>query len=233
MIRQLCFLSCFLIAVIAQPIAAGIYVPPGINQGDTYQLAFVTAGLHDALATDIEDYNAFVTAEAALNPNFTGTNEGIRYFVMGSTEFVNAEDNAVASADIYRFDGAQFATRDLWDEFSLHGGPFVSLSIDQFGRTTTIGHIYTGTHGEVGLGTATAAPLGTTDPLGPSLGAAFASDGRWIGWGEVGTRGVPRPLYALSSPITYVPEPLSTANWLVFLAWAWRMQKRPLFRRHE
>ena len=42
---------------------------PNLPPGSQYQLMFVTAGSRYATSTDIEDYNAFVTAEAQQNPS--------------------------------------------------------------------------------------------------------------------------------------------------------------------
>lgn len=39
---------------------ADVYVPPSLNPGDTYHLAFVTRDTRDALSSAIADYNAFV-----------------------------------------------------------------------------------------------------------------------------------------------------------------------------
>ena len=41
--------------------------------GDQYRLAFHTLGKHDATSNDPADYNAFVTAEAQLNPALAGS----------------------------------------------------------------------------------------------------------------------------------------------------------------
>jgi hypothetical protein len=44
--------------------AAIVTVPTGLNPGDTYYLAFVTAGTITGTSTNIADYNAFAQSQA-------------------------------------------------------------------------------------------------------------------------------------------------------------------------
>ena len=62
------FLLAAAIASLAAPVMADIIPPIGLAPGSEYQLIFVTAGTTNAESTDISTYNAFVMAEAALNP---------------------------------------------------------------------------------------------------------------------------------------------------------------------
>lgn len=60
---------------IARPtILSATVIPPHLPPDSQYQLLFVTAGIRDAKSSNIEDYNAFVTAQAALNPSLPATN---------------------------------------------------------------------------------------------------------------------------------------------------------------
>jgi hypothetical protein len=98
--------------------AHAVTVPAGLSPGDTYQLVFVTAGLTDALSTDIADYNNFVQTQAALNPTMTGTDSGVTYSAIGSTLAVDANDNALVSAPVYLVDGSALVATsfiDFWD----------------------------------------------------------------------------------------------------------------------
>ena len=57
--------------------AAGVvsvpFVPAGLSPGDTYQIAFVTAGATDAIDPDIDFYDSFVADQAALIGAITET----------------------------------------------------------------------------------------------------------------------------------------------------------------
>ncbi|NNC55452.1 MAG: hypothetical protein HKO07_07010, partial [Pseudomonadales bacterium] len=81
-----------------------VVVPPGLNTGDEYRLAFLTqgwtsgsasttpgTGIRDALATDINDYNAWVTSYAEHDPFLD--NLGTTWAAIASTETVDARDN--------------------------------------------------------------------------------------------------------------------------------------------
>ena len=56
-------------ALSATQLMAGVIPPIGLVPGSQYQLIFVTADTRDATSSNIADYNAFVSAEAALNPS--------------------------------------------------------------------------------------------------------------------------------------------------------------------
>lgn len=73
-----------------------VLVPPGLNPGDPYHLAFVTSGTRDATASDIGTYNAFVQSEAKRSGSLVA-GMGINWFVIGSTFSVAARDNALCS----------------------------------------------------------------------------------------------------------------------------------------
>ena len=113
--------------------AALVVVPTGLNPGDQYRLVFVTDGTRDALSTDINTYNSFVTNEAnkpALNSALTtaGFNLGtITWKVIGSTASVAARDNtgtnpSSTGVPIYLINGNRVANNnaDLWDGSLQH-----------------------------------------------------------------------------------------------------------------
>lgn len=98
-------------------------VPPGLNAGDQYRLAFITKDTTTALSSSIGDYDAFVTSQAnsaTLLASLLTT-----WHVIGSTSAVSAKihtstDDSPAGANgvpIYRLDGLLIASSydDLWD----------------------------------------------------------------------------------------------------------------------
>lgn len=96
--RSLATIAVAAILLSASITSAEIIIPAGLNPGDTYHLVFVTDGTRDAMSINIEDYNDFVQAEAALNPAITGTDIGVQYHAIASTATVDASDNALVSA---------------------------------------------------------------------------------------------------------------------------------------
>src|SRR5687768_14537876 len=106
-----------LLCCVASSSHGSIFVPPGLNPGDMYHLAFVTRDERDATSSDITVYNAFVQVQAALNPTLTGTDMGVLWNAIGSTASVNARDNAPVAAAVYLLDGTKIADDfgDIWD----------------------------------------------------------------------------------------------------------------------
>ena len=66
-------------------------VPPGLNPGDSYRLAFVTSTGIDATSPVIATYNSFVTAVAGTVPELVAL--GTTWAAIGSTTTVHAHDN--------------------------------------------------------------------------------------------------------------------------------------------
>ena len=126
MIHQRCSLTdrmkvriaAMVVVVVATASArADVFVPPGLNPGDMYHLVFVTVSVEDPTSSDIAVYNDFVQAEAAKYPSLTGTDLGVTYRAIASTSSVDARDNALVSAPVYRLDGELVASGfdDMWD----------------------------------------------------------------------------------------------------------------------
>jgi hypothetical protein len=175
---------------------------------------FVTRGERDATSTDINDYNAFVLSEAALNPGLTGTNQGVQWYAIGSTATVHARDNAFVTGPVYLLNGTRFQDgfADMWCcPGDIHPRP----NIDQFGveRPQPNLWVWTGTaqDGTSQLGQELGAPA--APGLDIIVGNQGPQGGSWIAT-SAQEREVDFPLYALSSPIkaetdTTVPEPAS------------------------
>ena len=95
-----------------------VTIPPGLAPGSVYHLAFVTSGSHNALSTDIADYDAFVTAQANLDPFLAALNT--TWSVIGSTETVDAIDHIGVVGPVYNTRG-QLVTDTLAHMFGSGG----------------------------------------------------------------------------------------------------------------
>jgi hypothetical protein len=111
---------------------ADILVPGDLQPGDTYHLAFVTRGVEKGSRSVIGFYNDFVQDEAALNSALTGTDEGVTWKAIASTETVAANTNAVDTAPVYLMDGVTMI-RGEGDSLYDGTGLLAPLQIDQYG----------------------------------------------------------------------------------------------------
>lgn len=180
-------------------------IPPNLLPGSQYQLVFFTTNYFSATSSDIDDYNAFVTSEAALNPALP---QGVTWRAIGSTATVQAHVNAPAQAGIpiYNTHGQVVVSdaQDLYANVSLTN----PINYDQFGTFSTFRYIFTGS-----------TPLGERfDPyyLGSPDGSSIIgynsnTNFQWIDSNGAITQTYGfASLYALSDPITVpVPEPSS------------------------
>ena len=226
-----------LVAAVAPSQAAVIVVPPSLNPGDSFRLAFLTSTTQVPSSVDIDDYNLFVTeaatggtsaidtaldialADVGIDPN------SLDWKVIGSTVTVDARDNTGTNptietgVPIFRLDGASVADNnaDLWD-----GSIDNQILINEEGQDTCTpiscrpytGSISDGTRLIVSGG---GGALGDTISLGNLLVGVGDPTNSFIStfpfvWIEGGTlSGSPQPYYALSPvlqvPNTSVPEP--------------------------
>jgi hypothetical protein len=197
------------------------FVPPGLQPGDSYHLAFLTAGVHDAISPDIAEYNGFVQKQADLNPSLTGADVGVTWYALASTDAFDARDNALISAPVYRLDGLKVADgyADMWD-----GDLQVAIAVDQYGYDKppmgVPDLLWTGSNSD---GTAFTYPLGS----GGSIGVGEVTSAQYWMHCCTGAEQTLHELYALSEKLTVpVPEPSSgTIGLLVALAAA-AMTKR-------
>lgn len=191
--------------------AQAITVPYMLNPGDTYQLMFVTSGVTQALSTDIAYYNSFVQAQAEMNPALTGTDVGVTYTAIASTELVNARVNAPVSRYVYLVDGSGIVARgsnDMWN-----GTLEQPIVRDQMG--TSVGSnlpVWTGT--EWNGTTSLSLYLGTRHAGASAIyGLTGHWDSVWVNVYRMSTTNEAR-LYALSSVITVSSVPIPSAVWL-------------------
>ncbi len=203
----------------ASQLSAGFIPPIGLAPGSQYQLVFITADTRNATSSNIADYNAFVTAEAALNPALPSTS----WHAIASTPTVDADVNApVSNLPIYNTQGIEVMPTS--STFTLYTTSFLNAPIlyDQFGQVPAQPDAWSGT------------VLGRR-VNGATLGSSFVTYGMsadinefWLGSIDETTRSSNLGLYALSGPITFVPEPSTlalAALGFITLA-AWRLRRR-------
>ncbi len=192
------------------------FVPPGLNPGDHYQLAFVTRDARDATSSDINDYHAFVQEQADLS----SLTAGITWKAIGSTVFDHAYTNAPVTASVYNLNGDLIATDfdDFWDAW--HPAP---IGYDQFGDIL-YSYVWTGTdpdgtgfyRNELGRGEYGYSPV---------YGISSTNGSYWVGYDRFGPYdpALKLPLYALSEVLVVpetssVPEPSTLALLASFAA---------------
>jgi hypothetical protein len=107
-------------AFVSLSYADPITVPPGLAPGDPYRLVFVTSVPIDATSSDIDYYNAFVTAVANSDPTLAAMD--LTWTAIVSTPTVNAIDNiGEDDVPVYNLAGQLVASSDtaatggLWD----------------------------------------------------------------------------------------------------------------------
>jgi hypothetical protein len=185
--------------------AVDIVAPAGLNPGDSFRFIFVTAATRNPTSSNIADYNAFVTADAA---GYTFNSNPITWNAIGSTSSVAARDNVGGfntNVPVYLVTGTKVAdnlttgTNGLWSN-SLIAATNVKIN----GTTPASPYVWTGSAND---GTALN-PLGTSlvglgDSSKKSNWLAFTADNRVINYSMIG----------LSNTLTIasVPEPSTYA----------------------
>lgn len=213
--------------LIAPSSARAVVVPTGLNLGDTYHLAFLTDGTRNAVPTSIETYNTFVQDQAALNSSLTGTDQGVQWFVIGSTFGKDARENAMVSAPVYLLDGATKVAdgfTDIWD-----GEIDNPIDVDQYGASVSNPDpVFAGTQadGTKFFPIPQQRFLGSTSNV--QLGDPAATNFEWIFDPGTSSNSDLRSFYALSELLTVVPEP-TAASLIAFgmLAVLWRRRRTP------
>jgi hypothetical protein len=182
-----------------------IGIPSGLAPGSTYYLAFVTAGTTTTDSSNIDDYDAFVTAQANMNPALAAL--GTTWKVIGSTPTVDAATHIGVTGPVYLLNLARIATgsADLFD-----GMIDTPLQRDQFDVEVQSGFLLVGTGTDIhGNGV----PGNTLGTARPEEGEINQVDFRWIAFGTIGSNLFPLELYGISGPLVVptapVPEPAS------------------------
>jgi hypothetical protein len=190
--------------------AGPIVVPPSLHPGDHYQLMFVTSATRTALSSNIDDYNSFVTTQAAGLTTALG--QPVSWHAIASTPTVDARDNAPQLDSVYDLQGHRITAFD-----AVHGLYHTATSdleqppnVDETGSKTVEESIWTGTR-STGQGATSGRELG-----GGNLFHSSGDDARTSGdyLGDSGR--LPKenhPLYGLSTDLVVapsaVPEPTS------------------------
>jgi len=206
--RPFAVLALITFAVLAFPASQlpASYIPPsGLTPGSQYQLIFVTAGTRDGSSGNIADYNAFVTAQAALDPSLPRTT----WDAIATTSTVNGDVNAPSSGalSVYSTNGQLIAPAGI----GLYSGGFAAYNRanpavvgDQFGNGLGDGNPYN----YVWLGGRLGLPYGVNEFLGaPDPWLGFNFSGFLASVAGTNPNTFQAPLYALSAPITVTPEP--------------------------
>ena len=147
---------------------------PNLPSGSEYELVFVTSGGTSSTSSNIDDYNTFVTQQAALSSSLP---TGLTWRAVGSTATVNAIDNAPTwdNIPIYNTYGQLIADgqTDLWD-----GSIQNPIMYDQDGSLQPHIPVWSGT-----LADGTAIPGGALGQWTPWGGAPrrIHSTGIWSG----------------------------------------------------
>jgi hypothetical protein len=208
--------------------------PPILPPGSQYQLVFASSP-YFAVDTDITAYNTFVSQEASLSSTLP---TGITWRAIVSTTSIDAITNAPITAPVYDTRGEKIAddATTFWSPTHLN-----PILYDQYGNGTgglcpdgsyTGYDVWTGTNTD---GTKSDFPMGGAMV---TVGMSGSSLGSWVNDHTAApTNGAPYPhtaicaslIYALSSPITIVPEPSAFAllgvGIFCLLAYSWRRRK--------
>ena len=182
---------------------AQVTLPTGLASGSKYEIAFVTSDGTAATSSNIADYNRFVTAEASQNAMLGSL--GVSWNAIVSTETVNASANAAFNSAIPVYNTAgQLVANAATPLYSESESLLNPIEYNQFGQLNSSTFTWTGS-GLMGTKFSTVA-LGDANV---NIGRDDYTDFHWIqgqnGWPATQTH----YLYALSSPITVVPEPSS------------------------
>ena len=211
---HLLILGCPLLALALPLLADGDVIFPNLPAGAEYELAFVTRDGRNATSPYIADYNSFVTQEAAQN---AGLPQGITWNAIASAAgdihgigMADADQNATFNPAIPVYNTAgQLVANAATPLYGSTGTLINPIDYDQFGNILATG-VWTGSNTD---GTSDA-PLGGQSSYGwPNTGYSTNTNSIWI-HGTFDSQGGGHEFYALSSPITVVPEPTT----LVLLA---------------
>jgi hypothetical protein len=197
---------------------------PNLPPGSTYHLAFVTDGTRYTTSNQIDDYDAFVNADAATNSDLVDIN----WLALASTPDVDAIDHVPIGGPIYRLDGMLIAvgSDDLWDG-TIENPFFVPQSYVPF--------VWTGT--DVGGSEAEGSSVGSFCGLGRPAGeCGLVGPYAALGWPENSEfwamrwhsrTSIEAPLYAVSEPLAVpIPEPSGFVLLLLGFGLVWCKRRR-------
>jgi hypothetical protein len=194
---HLCFVFTCLVA---GNVFGAVFQPDGVSPGDTYHLIFSTSGMRDATAGTLELYDSFVNAESSQSELTKDASwSAIMSLRLDEQTFIHARESLVVSGPVYNLAGQLVSDVGLWD-IELQAAP----NFDQFGRERSVVEgVATGTNAS-GYASFDAPPYSPRVTVGSN---ADLRGGAWVDDDdqEIGTLS---HFYALSAPITAVPEPM-------------------------
>lgn len=219
------FLGLFAFTLSSGSLLATVLPPTGLASGSQYQLAFLTLDGISQSSSNIADYNSFVTTQAA---SMISLFPGVTWHAIASTASVNAKDNAPnTTLPVYNTHGEVIVPAGVGLYSISSGSPTPSLTntihFDQFGNDNSGVPAWTGSSSAGFKLSGHALGSGST-----GMGHTGAKDYLWLQLGQFSAIGN-QPLYALSTPITFVPEPstlaLAAFGFIGLAAWAWRRKR--------
>jgi len=197
-----------LLSLAASSTVAQVFVPPGLEPGDSYHLVFVTSTTHHAVV-DLAILDNYVQQRADATGTIDTT--GVEWRVIASQGDLlpeeHARDHALVTAPVYRLDGAIVADGydDLWNLNGDNDGLYNPISINEFGIEVDAWRVFTGSAGD---GTASF-PIGQwSHNIG--VGSLDATSENWISNGSYSYWTVECHYYALSEELTVPGEPVDT-----------------------
>lgn len=229
-LRYSCLLFVLSACLAAAPrLQAGIILPSGLHPGDHFQLIFVTSDGRDALSSNISDYNAFVTTEAAPITTFLNglgyTNVG--WTAIASTSHTAALSNAHQFDTVYDTQGHEVA--DTSSDHSLYGlnisrTLFAAPKYDQQGQLGSQ-VVWTGAEDDGGIDPA--GPLGSSRA---GFGDSRSNNAAYLDVEDINSAAM-HSFYGLSGELTVpqvasVPEPQSIILAALGVVGAWGYRRR-------
>lgn len=175
-------------------------IPSGLTLGDSFHLAFVSSTQGKADNDDIEYYNGVL--QGLADASSLGGMSDFSWKVIGSTAAVDARDNAVVSAGVYRTDGVKIADdpADFWD-----GSHDAVLDKDENGaQFTGWSWTYTGSNSD-GTGAADGKTMGNAGSEHVYVGYADQMAANWAYGHAIRTDNVTH-YYALSQQLVVAEE---------------------------
>jgi hypothetical protein len=175
---------------------------PNLPPGTKYQLIFATSEETTSSSGSLGFYNSFVTSSAA--PLTAMLPAGVTWNAVASTGASpnDAKDNAPSFAGIpvYNTQGIEVSPGNLYSGSGLLSPILYDENGTLVAQSAGTNLIWTGADA---LGDVSSNPLGSASP---EFGMVDATTTSWIAGSNL-SNSIPWPVYALSSPITVVPEP--------------------------
>lgn len=206
---------------VGDQVVAGIIIstPAGLNSGDVFRVVYVTNATTTATSSAISTYNTLVNTDAVAQAGggevvYNGAI--VTFSAIVSTSKVTAIENiGQYNAPVYLPDGSLIATSDsasaggLWSGSLLH-----SINKNLTSPATLVQGVWTGTNTS---GTqAPSAQLGF-NPFAAAAGETGQTNQYWV-LSFASNPNQHRPIYAISQPLTVVPEP---SSWVLAASIVW------------